>query len=466
MTDNLTEDVNEREDIITMNLKRWLYNLRHLNLMENNFAEKIANIDAEQKNLSNNLNLALSFIQENNNLKEEVFNLKNMIYNLKSDLKKNSVLPIRVVFLCEMQALFKAFSSLIDLLSKDKRFEIIIVNCWYKDYATDGSYHYINPHIEKICKNKQVRFIDSYDSKRDIWINLEKLHPDYIFFNRPYEHYRNESYHIKNISKYSKTCYIPYGIRIIGGEIEKVTNPTDFCSQLHFFFLSNSLERESINNILPDLDNDHLLYLGYPGFDCLRNELNNSDFYKSDNFNILWLPRWTTSEGNCSFFDYKDVLLQYAKDHKDSYLIFRPHPICFSSFIKTGTMSSEELKDFKNNFPNKNIAEIDESGNYTTSFLKSDVLVADETSLLAEYFATGKPIIFCKKTTHFSTLMEVLVEGMYVVSNKNELIATLNSLKSGYDPLKVKRDQIIDKYLFDYGESVAENIKNALISDI
>lgn len=133
--------------------------------------------------------------------------------------------------------------------------------------------------------------------------------------------------------------------------------------------------------------------------------------------------------------------------------------MCFSNFVKTGKMSLEELWDFKNNFINKNVAETDESGDYTVSFLKSDVLGADETSLLAEYFITGKPIIFCKKISHFSALIKKLVKGICVVNNEMELIAALNSLHVGNDPLKAKRKQIIDKYLFDYGESATENKK-------
>lgn len=463
-----------------MNIKRWLYNLKHLNLLENNFAKKIENIDVEQKRLVSNLVLQLNSMQENNEWtfsslmqendkwKNSILKLKNTVYSLKSKLKK-LIVPIKVIFLCEQQALWKSFSSLVDILLQDNRFEVIVINMWCKDYSNDGSYSYINPHIEKMCKNKNVRILDSYDVKNDHWVDLKKLAPDYVFFNRPYDYYRNENYHIQNVAKYSRPCYIPYGMRIIGGDVEKFTHPKDFCSQLYFFFVGDSLAKISLKKATPslsNLDDSHLLYVGYPGLDILRNKLNEVNSYNHKKFNILWLPRWNTSEGNCNFFNYKDVLLQYVKRHKDCCLTFRPHPMCFSNFIKTEEMSQEELKDFKNNFINSDVADIDESGDYIGAFLKSDVLVADETSLIAEYFVTEKPVVFCKKVTHFSTLMEALVEGIYVVNNKDELIDTLNFLLVGNDPLKDKRKQIIDKYLLNYGESAAENIKNILMSEI
>lgn len=467
-----------------MNIKRWIYNLRHLNLIENNFLIKIQKLDDEKQHIIRGLTSQLSAVKEgsdanfnklkneNEKLRSEILYLSDKICTLKSILKYKKIIPLKVVFLCEHKSLWKSFSSLVENLSKDTRFEVIVINLWCKEYSNDGSYCYTNPHIECLCKNENIKVIDSYDVKNDSWINLKKIEPDYVFFNRPYDYYRNENYHIKNIAKYSKTCYIPYGMVIIGGDVEKFTFPENFCSKLYFLFLNSiPLEKNSIDvfsNLkkLPNLDDEHLLYLGYPGLDNLKNKVDTTVNCKSKKFNILWLPRWNTSEGNCNFFDYKDILLQYVKKYKNSCcLIFRPHPLCFSNFIKTGEMSQDELDDFKSNFINEDVAKIDESGNYTDTFLESDVLVADETSLIAEYFVTKKPIIFCQKISHFSSLMKTLVGGLYVVKNKNELLDTLNFLRNGNDPLKEKRKYIIDKYLLNYGESAAENIKNALISD-
>lgn len=477
-----------------MNLKRWLHNLRHLNLMEHTFSSKLAEIDRDRQKLSDRLEIlqacetklehdinvrltriedchkknVASFQQANTNLENEILSLKQTLNKLQSELKKNIILPINVVFLCEQQALYKSFATLVENFSQDKRFKVFVINLWCKDYEKDGSYKYVNPHIEGSCKAQNVQILESYDVARDQWLDLEKLNPDYVFFNRPYDYYRNEKYHIENIAKYAKACYIPYGMCIIGGEVEKFTKPEDFCSQLYFLFLSTSFESIGIKknlSHLKNLDDRHLLYMGYPRLDVLRNKLENNQF-NSDKFNILWLPRWCTSEGNCSFFDYKDALLQYAKEQTGSNLTFRPHPLCFSNFIKTGEMTPDELEAFKANFADKTVAQIDESGDYTEAFLNSSVLVADETSLLGEYFITEKPIIFCEKTPHFSALMEVLVDGMYVVKNKEDLISTLDALRNGQDPLKEKRLELIYQYLLDYGESAAENIKNVLISDV
>lgn len=180
-------------------------------------------------------------------------------------------------------------------------------------------------------------------------------------------------------------------------------------------------------------------------------------------FTVLWLPRWNDTENNCHFFEYKDVLVEYAKQYDNCRIIFRPHPLCFEHFIQNGKMTEEELERLRDKYsaPNK----IDQTDNYIESFSESSVLVADETSLIAEYFLTGKPIVFCRKETHFSLLMEKLIEGCYVVDSQKELNDILEQLKEGKDILKTKREEIARAALLDYGVSASDNIKEELWRD-
>ena len=34
-------------------------------------------------------------------------------------------------------------------------------------------------------------------------------------------------------------------------------------------------------------------------------------------FKVLWTPRWAMDEGNCHFFKYKDLFLDYCKENND-----------------------------------------------------------------------------------------------------------------------------------------------------
>ena len=378
-------------------------------------------------------------------------------------IKRKAGIPVKVIFLIEEPSIIKNTLSLIEELSSDKRFEVVLVNLWYKVYKGDA-YTYKRPNIESVLDVSKYTVLEAYDEETDQWLLLESLLPDYVFFLRSYDYYRNESYHIKKVSQYARTCYVPYGIQTIGGDVEKMVL-TPECANLSYFFMDSAIRKDFISDTMRGTcfeKEGKLIYLGYPGMDMLRNheEIKSVD---SKWFTILWLPRWNNTENNCHFFEYKDVLIEYAKQYDDSRIVLRPHPLCFNNFINTGEMTEDELVQLKGNYSEPNA--IDETSNYIDAFCASSVLVADETSLIAEYFLTEKPIVFCKKEMHISALMEKLAEGIYFVENWDELKATLTMLRGGNDPLYSKRLEIVERALFQTDKPSGELIKEQLVKD-
>ena len=454
--------------------------LNRINLAENRYAcateqinslnTRITNAEAHIGSLFDQLAFANNKIAEQQNVIEA---LKDELCNLVSNEQKNAItqrfiikssnnLPINIAFLVEEPSVIKNILSVVEELHRDERFDVMLVNLWYKSYKKDG-YTYVRPDIESVIDTSVYNVIESYDPESGHWLDLECLLPDYVFFSRPYDFYRNEAFYIGEVSKYARTCYVPYCIQTIGGEVEKLLL-TPECNNLHYFFVDNSIRIGIVKEILGEsfADNGRAVFKGYPGIDMLKaNE--QIKHVQSDRFNVLWTPRWNNGENNCHFFEYWKVLADYAKDFDDCSIIFRPHPLCFNNFLNRGELTEEELENVRKAYSNPN--EIDESSNYIDAFSRSSVLVADETSMIAEYFLTEKPIIFCKKETHFSLLMDRLVEGCYVVSNEDELIEKLNFIKSGNDPLKDKRIELTRELLTNYSNTAAINIKQELLDD-
>ena len=122
--------------------------------------------------------------------------------------------------------------------------------------------------------------------------------------------------------------------------------------------------------------------------------------------------------------------------------IFRPHPLSFENFLKTGQLSLSELDLMGSVYQKSLNMVIDKGGGYEDTFVTSDILVSDMSTILFEYFATGKPIIYTHRVDHFNEFGKKLSEGFYWVKNSSELNNTLEMLISGHDPLKVKREEI------------------------
>ena len=180
---------------------------------------------------------------------------------------------------------------------------------------------------------------------------------------------------------------------------------------------------------------------------------------------VLWTPRWNTSEGNCHFFEYRHALLDFTQRHPEIDFVFRPHPLCLQNFRKTGELSQAELDTMLARYAALPNADIDTNGDYQDTFRACDILVSDMSSMLHEFFMTGKPIIYTHRVDCFNEFGAVLAEGFYWVRTAEELERTLEMLLAGEDPMKAKRQAILEQVLGGKPRSAGEKIKQALAAD-
>ena len=137
---------------------------------------------------------------------------------------------------------------------------------------------------------------------------------------------------------------------------------------------------------------------------------------------ILWLPRWTVAkqidDGNLAshFLDYNDSFLEYV-DSQDYYrLVIRPHPLMFENYIKYGLMSEQSVIAYKEILKNHGKISLDEKPSYDDAFNTADVLVADCSSIIIEFFLRGKPIIYCGKREELSSQIAYVTKTFYYVN--------------------------------------------------
>ena len=151
--------------------------------------------------------------------------------------------------------------------------------------------------------------------------------------------------------------------------------------------------------------------------------------------------------GGTNFFTYYRFLLKYAEEHPDTDLLFRPHPLALENFQKNGDMTAEEAKSFVAQCEALPNVSLDKEKEYAATFWGADVLISDISGIIPEFFVTGKPLIFCASNmilTPETTTAQIL-EASYVVHDQAQLEACLDQLKAGIDPLKEKRQQLVDQ---------------------
>ncbi len=382
---------------------------------------------------------------------------------------------ITVVFVCNRPQLWGSLKTLYDELVRDSLFNPMIVaiptkkqlpqkGLEHDEYIDEGAYEF----FKKISNNA----LNGYDEKNKKWLDLKTLSPQYLFFQTPYNITRPPQYHSKTVAKYTKLCYMHYGMLVFKGEVEDSIYQQDFFNDLSLIFAENVNYKKKywdrIKSVRGSLENN-IIVSGYPRFDELEKYKDSESkiwkFSRSQNkFRLIWTPRWCVSESNCHFFDYKNKIIEYAKSNPDIELVFRPHPQAFLEYIASGNMSEQEVMQCKLYFNTAN-SSIDEEKEYLATFYSSDALIADITSLMPEYLLTGKPIIYCHKTNHFNDFGQKLSEGFYWAKNWQELRETIDMIKSGNDPLKSKRSEIISQEFYFQPGGAGNYIKESLKKD-
>ena len=382
---------------------------------------------------------------------------------------------IMVVFVVHRPQIWSSLKSVCDECIKDERFDVKIVATPNKIQLPDlGLDHeqYQSEGAEEFFSQNYDCVINGYNYETGEWFDLFNLRPDYVFFQTPYNICRPLLYQSSVVSAYADICFTPYGVQTLGGEVEESVYPIDFIKDVKYLFMESSVRRTYFENLLKKnlkYDCNNLYSLGYPRFDnldCYKNIESKAWLFPREKglYRIMWTPRWLTEEGNCHFFDYKEKIIELAEKNSNTIeILFRPHPQAFANFIATGEMSEQQLGELKEKYDKMENASIDEQASYIESFYSSDLLITDASSIIPEYFLTGKPIIYCHKTWNdFTDFGRQLSEGFYWANNWDEVNAFVNELMAGHDPLQAKRQKIIQD-LFEISDvSAGYRIKELL----
>lgn len=407
------------------------------------------------RNLKRNLKIKLYLVGNQFCLKK----------NIKKTLRKISKgEKIKVLFIAQFPEMWNSVKSLYEFLLSDNRFQTCIYAVPKKNNETKSELYQSNDMFD-FCKIQSLQAVNAYQNEQFIDIEDDV---DFIFIQRPYDIYMPSLYHLKNLSHKSLICFVPYYASIKKGFHIKTEMNDDLLCHCYSVFA----DCKEVYDYIEKWKHDYLfakhkkIYdIGFPRFDLVRPVKKEREPQNV----FLWLPRWTfNNEGDIShFLDYIDVLLDYFVTHSDHTLIIRPHPLMFSNFIEQGVMTEEQVSELKQKISQIENIEFDLNKDYLITFNKCDFLISDYTSLLLEFFFTGKPIIFCDHISpdELTTNAKHIAETFYHIRNADELISSIEALHSGKDDKKELRINILKNTMKadgNAGQKIAETILNDL----
>lgn len=355
---------------------------------------------------------------------------------------------IKIIFLCQELSLWGKIEPVFEKMKEYPEIETIVLAIPHHDMTNmDSPEHYTDVNRAYDYFGKRDDSVINARISETEWFDLKELKPDYVFYQRPYDHYLPIPYKSKNVMKYSRICYLPYGY--FDSYIFECVINRNFMRYVSIFFADNmdsfSLVKKQFHQ---NIKSQKSILTGYP---ILEEVIKRSDQYvkkeKQWNKQIMWTPRWTIDDslGGSHFFMYKDNFVEYMEENSDDYFVCRPHPLAFENFVKEGLMTLEEVNEYIKKYDKCKNGEIDSSTDYLEKFLNTDVLITDISGIVIEFFLLGKPIIFCGSYAGMTESYQEVFNTFYVCNSWEEIVSVLNKLALNNDPLKEKRTAVLNK---------------------
>lgn len=415
------------------------------------------------------------------NIYEKIYDIKYAIkiryfysYIYQKYEKKTKNRKIRIVFIVQRTEVFSSVASIFNEAKKNKDIDEYLF-ALPPNRKNGRSLDLNSTKVIDFCKKITNKVINSYDDQTNTYYDLEKLNPDYIFLNVPYTTHYPEKYNMEYLSSIAKVCYVPYGFNLFANKNHyNLLFQDALLKNVYFLFAEGDATYYYLKGKLSFSQwhrNQRLYNIGFPRFDMYE-KLNVEKINNKSIKNILYIPRWTSihrniKKGNIgsSFFEVKDKIIEYSEKNKDIDIVIRPHPLAFSNYIQSGEMSKIEVDEYENKIEKRNNIFLDKNNTYINSLLNADVLIADFSSIIIEFFITGKPIIYFGSKNEISSLYSYIYDTFYIVNSWEDIERVLTELKKGNDYLKEKRKKSIQVFNKSQGKNTGKKIIDVLMND-
>lgn len=292
-------------------------------------------------------------------------------------------------------------------------------------------------------------------------IDLKSYGLDYVFYQRPYDHYLPAPLRSSVVCAYAKCCYIPYGFS--GADVFNAGNTNcDFFRNIYFSFMESAYMQKKLTKNFPlstALKIRRIENLGYSSLEPYMNPAAPGEVNT-----VLWTPRWSydKSMGGSHFLEYRHLLSELKQKYSHLNCIFRPHPLMFEELQSKDLMGKAEIDAYLESLRRSGIS-YDTGCPINDAIGASDVLITDYSSIIIMFFLTGKPIIYCTSQIELNETFSELARYMYVADTEDDVRRYLDQLLQGNDPLYEARMAYI-RTEFAQHRSAAKRIADTLIA--
>lgn len=290
-----------------------------------------------------------------------------------------------------------------------------------------------------------------------IWHHVLEWQPDVLFYQTPYFHQRHPLYNFRYAAPGPRVCYTPYGPWVMDRSVED--------------YIKIGIDRpyfDGLWRIYADKLTEDILRDEAPGYlpITVRTGTPKVDFYRMGTCvgsycwnlpagagkRVIWMPRWGIEAGHSSFPNYYKYFLWLLRRRPDIDFVLRPHPLLLRDLVRSGYMTAAQRDAVMAAFEALPNASIDHTADYRAGLLSCDLLISDYSSVIYEYLPAQKPLIYTRKAN--TLLDEAIQQGCYCADTLDELMALLEPLLQGEDPLRGQHALAVAQLAYFEGEGL------------
>lgn len=335
---------------------------------------------------------------------------------------------------------------LFEKMQKDSCFEVKILVCPDISRGIENQTQLLQTVYNRLVGIYGEQYvINSYDEKKGFVDYSDYF--DIIGLANPYDSMTYKYYGVKYLSlEKKKLCFFnSYGYQ---GKLKYDINLMKLDSYNLFwkFFVDNK-PTYTIAKKYQYIHGKNIIISG----SCKMDKFSQHIYFEKKRKTILIAPHHTvrnTKNGlNLSnFLRFSELIQSLPKKYPEIDFIFRPHPLLFITLKNEDLWGKEKVNKYLDKLLENNNLEYSTDGEYFDVFNKSDAMIDDCGSFLAEYFYTGKPQCYVLQNNkqfnrEFINFGKRFFHYIYKAYSEDDIYNFIeNIVINDNDSLKIERD--------------------------
>lgn len=327
-------------------------------------------------------------------------------------------------------------------------------------------------------RNSVLEFLKREGIPHVRWEEL-KLTPgaaDVAFLNLPYDETLPAGWRVADLMRaVPRLVYLPYALVIVGGTENTACQFNLPLQQRAWMVVAHSERNKSMFTRHCATGDAHVVVTGHPKLDALRGLASIDDAelarFVGDRKMICWNPHFDArpdgsdfGTGLSTFLRWQEFLIAEFERRPDVAFVIRPHPLFFGSLEKKRIWTAEQMAAFNARVARAGNILIDRRPSYLPVFARSAALISDASSLLIEYGATGRPLLYLQnpRGPGLNEDGEFVRDHCYTAEREAQIQEFIDMVVRGEDSLARGRRAAFPRFVHQPPGSVAEAVKAAV----